>query len=254
MDAVLCVKGKRIGTGRPLVCVPVMEQTREGIVAEVQRLVQLHVDMVEWRVDAFAGIESLNAIREVLAELAPLVEHTILVYTFRSKQQGGLLELDAERVYDIHQVAAESHVVDFIDLEMFETRKPEREIRKLQEMGTHVIASHHDFDETPEKTVIRMLLEQINESGADIVKLALMPQCMQDVWNLLEETERFHTKYPNRPVITMSMGALGGITRVAGEFDGSCVSFGAGKTASAPGQLEMGKLTEVLDILHESLK
>ena len=89
MDAVLCVKGKRIGTGRPLVCVPVMEQTREAIVAEVQRLVQLHVDMVEWRVDAFAGIESLNAIREVLADLAPLVEHTILVYTFRSKQQGG---------------------------------------------------------------------------------------------------------------------------------------------------------------------
>ena len=81
MDAVLCVKGKRIGTGRPLVCVPVMEQTREAIVAEVQRLVQLHVDMVEWRVDAFAGIESLNAIREVLADLAPLVEHTILVYT-----------------------------------------------------------------------------------------------------------------------------------------------------------------------------
>ena len=183
-----------------------------------------------------------------------IIKESILVYTFRSKNQGGCKALSTADIYDIHQVAAESHVVDFIDLEMFETRKPEREIRKLQEMGTHVIASHHDFDETPEKTVIRMLLEQINESGADIVKLALMPQCMQDVWNLLEETERFHTKYPNRPVITMSMGALGGISRVAGEFDGSCVSFGAGKTASAPGQLEMGKLTEVLDILHESLK
>ena len=59
-------------------------------------------------------------------------------------------------------------------------------------MGVYVIASHHDFEQTPDPEVIRMLLEQIRESGADVVKLAVMPQNMWDVLHLLEETNRFH--------------------------------------------------------------
>lgn len=250
----LCIKGRVFGEGRPLVCVPVMAAAREEIVDEVKRLACRNTDMVEWRVDAFSGVESMNAIREVLAELAPIVRDTILVYTFRSKRQGGLLSLDAERLQDVHQVAAESHVVDLIDLEVLESRRPEREVRRLQELGAHVIASHHDFVQTPEPAVIRMLLQQIHESGADIVKLALMPQCMQDVLNLLEETHAFHRENPNQALVTMSMGPMGAISRVAGEFFGSCVSFGAGKWASAPGQLPMEELSQVLEIMHRSIE
>ena len=120
-------------------------------------------------------------------------------------------------------------------------------------MGVHVIASHHDFEQTPERGVIRMLLEQIRESGADVVKLAVMPQSMQDVLDLLEETNAFHEKYPDKALITMSMGALGAISRVSGEFFGSCVTFGAGEQASAPGQLPMGELEQLLGILHKSI-
>ena len=116
-----------------------------------------------------------------------------------------------------------------------------------------MIASHHDFDETPDRGVIRMLLEQIRESGADIVKLAVMPKSMQDVLDLLEETNAFHEKYPDKALITMSMGAQGAISRVAGEFFGSCVSFGAGEQASAPGQLPMGELEQVLGIMDKSI-
>ena len=64
--------------------------------------------------------------------------------------------------------------------------------------------------------MIRMLLELMRNSGASIVKLAVMPQNMKDVLHLLEETNRFHTENPNVPVITMSMGELGTISRGAG--------------------------------------
>ena len=47
-------------------------------------------------------------------------------------------------------------------------------------MGVYVIASHHDFEQTPDPEVIRMLLEQIRESGADVVKLAVMPLVKKD--------------------------------------------------------------------------
>lgn len=253
MENLLCIKGRVLGKGKPLVCVPIVETNKEAIIKEAKRLAWLHVDMVEWRVDAFDQAESVNAIREVLSELKPIVKDTILVYTFRSKNQGGLMALEPDKIYDIHQTAAETDVVDFVDLEYFEAAKPEKEIRSLQEMGVHVIASHHDFDETPDRGVIRMLLEQIRESGADIVKLAVMPKSMQDVLDLLEETNAFHEKYPDKALITMSMGAQGAISRVTGEFFGSCVSFGAGEQASAPGQLPMGELEQVLGIMDKSI-
>ncbi len=254
MDSLFSVKGRTIGEGKPLVCVPVMEKTKEDIVRESECLRDLGAEMLEWRVDAFSQAESLNAIREVLEELAPVVQQTPLIVTFRSKKQGGLLELDEDKIYDIHQVAAESRVADFVDVEYFEAHKPEKEIALLQSMGVHVIASHHDFDQTPERNVMWMLLEKLGESGADVAKLAVMPQSFQDVLNLLEETSHFHEQYPNQPVITMSMGARGCISRISGEFTGSCVTFGSGGTASAPGQLPMEELQEVLGVLHRSVE
>ena len=253
MENLLCIKGKIIGKGKPLVCVPVMESSKEEILRETRRLEEAHTEMIEWRVDAFENVESPNAIREILNEMKHIIKESILVYTFRSKNQGGCKALSAADIYDIHQVAAESDVVDFIDVEYFEAKNPQKEIAMLREMGAYVIASHHDFEQTPDTEVIRMLLEQIRESGADVVKLAVMPQNMWDVLHLLEETNRFHENHPDYPLITMSMGAKGGISRVAGEFFGSCVTFGAGGLASAPGQLPVKQLEEILHILHQSV-
>lgn len=245
----LRVKNKIIGNGKPLICVSVMDSETDGIVAEIKRLIENGAEMIEWRVDAFSGIKSPNAVRQVLEKVAPLVKETIFVFTFRSKEQGGMCSLSSERVYDLHQVAAESHVVDFIDVEYFYTEDADEEIDTLHKMGTKVITSHHDFHETPSSNVLFMLLEQMNHSNADIVKMAMMPNSTEDVLRLLAETNHFHKRYPKRPLITMAMGKLGMISRVAGETFGSCVTFGAGKNASAPGQIEMTKLQEILDVL-----
>ena len=170
MENLLCIKGKIIGKGKPLVCVPVMESSKEEILRETRRLEEAHTEMIEWRVDAFENVESPNAIREILNEMKHIIKESILVYTFRSKNQGGCKALSTADIYDIHQVAAESDVVDFIDVEYFEAKNPQKEIAMLQEMGVYVIASHHDFEQTPDPEVIRMLLEQIRESGADFMK------------------------------------------------------------------------------------
>lgn len=246
----LVIKGHRIGEGRPLICVPIMQSSKEGIVCEAKRLAELRTDMIEWRVDAFENPLDQDAIREVLKEMEPVIGNTILVFTFRSKQQGGLVQPGQKEISDIHQLAAESGVADLIDVEYFSSRHPKKEIAELQRMGAHVIASHHDFIQTPRRDIIQTVLEQMNAGGADIIKLALMPRSTGDVLVLLEETNAFHEENPDRPVITMSMGPLGCISRVAGETFGSCITFGAGERMSAPGQLPMEDLKQVLDILH----
>ena len=85
---------------------------------------------------------------------------------------------------------------------------------------------------------------------ADIVKLAVMPQKASDVISLIKVTEEFKQIHSDGLIITMSMGALGAVSRIAGQLSGSCVTFGAGEVASAPGQLPFTKLDEILSLIE----
>lgn len=246
------VKGRNIGTGRPLICVPVMEKTSEAIIREITYLASSRADMIEWRIDAYERFRDNNAVRDVLASVAPVLKDKIFLYTFRTKQQGGEAEIDSETLSDLHELAAESGCVDFVDLEFFEEEHPVRKIHRMQESGVKVITSHHDFYETPAPEVMKMLLEKMCAGGADIVKLAVMPKSRKDVLNLLEVTGDFREANPDTPIITMSMGKLGSISRLCGENFGSCVTFGAHNKPSAPGQYEMNSLADILDGIHES--
>lgn len=246
------IKGKKIGTGRPLVCVPVMEKERAAIVREITYLSQSGADMIEWRLDVFSEFHDCNAVREILDAVSPVLERKIFLYTFRSKAQGGEAEADAETLENLQELAVESGCVDLIDIEYFEEEHPARRIRCLQESGVHVITSHHDFEMTPEPEVMQMLLDKMRAGGADIVKLAVMPRNVSDVLKLLSVTAKFHEENPDTPVITMSMGKLGSISRISGELFGSCVTFGSHEKPSAPGQYEMNQLLGVLNVFHDS--
>ena len=86
--------------------------------------------------------------------------------------------------------------------------------------------------------------------GADVAKLACMPNSAKDVLTLLSATEAVKSQYPDEPIITMSMGKLGAISRISGEIFGSALTFGSAKKASAPGQLEVTTLQQILRALH----
>ena len=102
MSDVLQIKGRTFGEGKPLVCVPVMDAKAEDIVAEVKCLIEQGIEVVEWRVDAFAEVDSPNAVRDVLERLRPYVENSILLFTFRSKEQGGVCALSQEKIIELH--------------------------------------------------------------------------------------------------------------------------------------------------------
>ena len=92
----------------------------------------------------------------------------------------------------------------------------------------------------------------MQELGADIPKIALMPTCRQDVLTVLSATVDMSEKYADRPIITMSMGKTGVTSRLTGEAFGSAATFGAVKTASAPGQISVSDLRTVLTIINKA--
>lgn len=89
--------------------------------------------------------------------------------------------------------------------------------------------------------------------GADIPKIAVMPQSAGDVLTLLSATEEMARCYADRPIITMSMSSQGVISRLCGEVFGSSMTFGAVGQVSAPGQIPVDQLCQALEILHNSL-
>ena len=93
----------------------------------------------------------------------------------------------------------------------------------------------------------------MQELGADIPKIAVMPQNKKDVLILLSATREMSEEHADRPIITMSMAGTGVISRLCGEVFGSALTFGAAGKASAPGQMGVEDLKTVLELLHKSL-
>ena len=87
--------------------------------------------------------------------------------------------------------------------------------------------------------------------GTDITKIAYMPVTAEDVLTLLRATN-YAVTHLSKPIISMSMGPLGLVTRISGETFGSCMTFGKTGTGSAPGQLEYHDLKTILQILHNN--
>ena len=91
-------------------------------------------------------------------------------------------------------------------------------------------------------------LTRMQEMGADVAKIAVMPQSREDVMTLMEATmEADHSL--DIPVVTMSMGRLGVLSRLAGTLTGSAMTFASVGEASAPGQIPIEQMRVFCQLL-----
>lgn len=250
MEKKIEIKGITINDGRPKICVPVMGDTIEAIVGEAEAAVAEKIPMLEWRADYFLRLEERKAFTDVLQALSLLCGETILLVTVRTKAQGGKAELSRKRMEEVMDGIAASRCADLVDVEYFQWEDAPRIIENLQRQGVKVVASQHDFAGTPSSENMDQALRRMREGGADIVKLAVMPQDLSDTLRLMDVTHRFRRTCPDTPIITMAMGAEGMLSRISGEYFGSCVTFGCRGKASAPGQLPAQQLRRILEELH----
>ena len=245
------VRDIEIGAGAPKIIVPIVGVTKEDILNEAKTFDSIPVDVVEWRVDWFEHVFEFDKVEDVLKELRTALGNIPLLLTFRTKKEGGEKAIDTKDYKELNLRAAKTGYVDFIDVEIFTGDDVVREIIDgAHAAGVKVIASNHDFFKTPAKSDIIYRLRKMQDMGADIPKIAVMPQSRRDVLTLLCATEEMVTDYADRPIITMSMAGTGVISRLCGEVFGSSMTFGAAKKASAPGQMGVNDLNTVLDLLH----
>ena len=248
------VRNVKIGEGIPKIIVPIVGVTRDDIVSEAKTFDSIPVDVVEWRVDWYEDVFDTEKVKETAAALREALKDIPILFTFRTSKEGGEKAIEAADYAALNKAVAASGSVDMIDVEVFTGDEIVKDIiDSAHAHGVKVVASNHDFFKTPEKDDIVGRLRKMQELGADIPKIAVMPQNKKDVLTLLAATEEMSSEYADRPIITMSMAGTGVISRLAGEVFGSSMTFGAAKKASAPGQMGVQDLSTVLDLLHKSL-
>lgn len=248
------VRGLKIGDGIPKICIPIVGKTREEILSQAEKIRTLPADLVEWRADWYEWGTDVWKAERMAEELRDVLGEIPLLFTFRTACEGGECQIEDEAYAKLNIALAEGKNVDMIDTELFRDIELLAEvIERAHACGVKVIASNHDFHKTPEKEEIVKRLQKMAKLHADIAKIAVMPRSERDVLTLLEASAEAKNGAVPCPVITMSMGKLGAVSRVCGAFSGSAVTFASAGKASAPGQIEASDMTKILEILQKSL-
>ncbi len=167
-----------------------------------------------------------------------------VIATCRRVERGGRFTGTIEQEHQLLQAAARNGAA-YVDIDYRDARPVE---------GARLIASYHNFDETPSD--VERHLDAACEGPAQIGKVATMVQSWADNHRLLRMIEKPRAK----PVIVTGMGEIGQITRLAGPSRGSFLTYAAttqrSGEASAPGQLSLHEMRNVYRIhrIHRSTK
>jgi 3-dehydroquinate dehydratase-1 len=250
MSGTVIIKQKEIGRGRPKICIPITEQNLTDLRRTAQEIARVPHDLVEWRADFFEGLADSEACHEALELLREELPADPVLFTIRTRPEMGEADLSADQYGALNLRVIEGKWADLVDVELSCGKQHVQSlIEAAHAKGVYVITSRHDKEMTPAPEKIVETLCLMQDLGADIVKYAVMPHTERDVLNLLMATLTMKEKHASTPVITMSMGKLGALSRISGELFGSALTFGTAGKASAPGQLPAEQLMDFLRYL-----
>lgn len=199
-------------------------------------------DIIEWRADYLP--------KEVILQVAPAVFEKFagreLVFTLRTRSEGGQIDLSPEEYIHLIKEVAQLYQPDYIDFEYYSYKDVFEEMLDFP----NLILSYHNFQETPENMM--EILSELTSLNPKLVKVAVMAHTEQDVLDLMNYTLGFKTLNPEQEYVTISMGKVGKVSRITADVTGSSWSFASLDEASAPGQISLANMKKIREILDEA--
>ncbi len=247
----ISARSQLLGGPLPLVCIPLVGKSQDAILEEARNVPCIAPDAIELRIDSWDFVEDVPKAVSMIENVRKTVGDIPIILTCRGHWEGGFQKVSDESKFAVYDRAVTAALVDFIDVELVYGDRKIREIRdSLKGAGASLIVSSHDFSKTPTREVLFSTLAAEIRAGADVAKLAAMPRSEEDVLNLLSATLSIRREYPDVPLITMSMGGLGAVSRITGGLFGSDLTFAVGSNASAPGQIPVSDLRRCLAVVY----
>ncbi|HGL0612689.1 TPA: type I 3-dehydroquinate dehydratase [Streptococcus pneumoniae] len=202
----------------------------------------LDADIIEWRADYLP--------KEAILQVAPAIFEKFagreLVFTLRTRSEGGEIDLSPEEYIHLIKEVAQFYQPDYIDFEYYSYKDVFEEMLDFP----NLVLSYHNFQETPENML--EILSELTILNPKLVKVAVMAHTEQDVLDLMNYTRGFKTLNPEQEYVTISMGKVGKISRITADVTGSSWSFASLDEVSAPGQISLASMKKIREILDEA--
>lgn len=195
----------------------------QGWCAAAQPQIAAECDWVELRADSLPA-------HITPAELLAQRPACPVLLTVRHESEGGCRAMaESERLALARELLPLATAFDWETSQLDHAREL---VEAARAAGVTVIASNHDFERTPELSVLLERERRARELGADIVKFAYRLQRAEDIMTGIELLRR-----ASGPMAVMGMGPLGAVSRLLYVQHGSCLIYGyLGSTPTAPGQ------------------
>ncbi|MCK4281325.1 MAG: type I 3-dehydroquinate dehydratase [Candidatus Lokiarchaeota archaeon] len=239
------------------ICIPVPVETNEihQLKKEIEELLKLRPNIIEFRLDYIKDIESLTT--HFLKELLTFIGVEIpVIFTFRKFSEGGKLDIENKKRYDIiNQVINLSPT--YVDIEMDNDDEfLQNAIKKASNKNVKIIFSYHNFNKTPDyETVIELLSKfkakfdkltvKLEKSPSNyLIKLIFYAKNFEDNIIPLRICKELGTE--NQKIISFCMGELGILSRIFCLKAGSYLTYGSYKEQTAPGQISITTIREIL--------
>lgn len=251
----LTIRNTVIGEGTPKIIVSTTGATDDQVMAQARVIgSNPNADLLEYRIDYLNFATDPAKVAALGKQIVSVIHGKPLILTFRTRAEGGVKTISDRAYADLYLALIKDHFIDILDVEMFRQPALVKEIvSAAHKAGIKVVMSSHDFTKTPDTSVLVDRLRQQDAMGADILKIATMPHNPGDVLKLLTATSEIREKYSQKPLLTMSMGGLGAITRLSGQVFGDDLTFGMIGVPSAPGQVDVQAMHQVLDTINHAV-
>lgn len=230
----------------PAVGASIIEHSVEEFLSTLRRVDG--ADFVEVRADGLKSEPSNmpSVVKRLLNNIRNQTELPVLL-TVRNEGEGGVFQGSEE---ERKQVLLEGlKLAQGIDVELrMQAELRDEIIGEAKKRQRDVIVSYHDLWGTPGRETLLGILEEEESAGATVAKVATKANSRKDVLrilNLLQEAE----ERLSIPVIAISLGERGRVSRVVAPLLGSCATYGYIARETAPGQLEVKRLREIIEVL-----
>ncbi len=150
-------------------------------------------------------------------------------------------------VLELYFAAMESGV-EFVDLDINAPVNISQDVqKKCKQNGTRLIRSYHNYECTPETSLIKQTILRCFRYGADIAKIACKASCREDVDRLqgiYDTLLENNASIKAHQLLLISMGALGEEDRVKCLEKGAPFTFAYYDKSAAEGQLSFEQMHE----------
>lgn len=219
--------GVTIGGGKYLSCIMVKEGTQAAVLAAAEKVMEYRPDIVEWRLDYLNPMEDSDfaerLLRETAEKLADVTRGSVLLATFRVKEQGGLRAFPRETRLRMVKACIETGKIGIVDVEIDSDAAYLREIREIAaRCGVKLLLSFHDWERVPDSEAMLDKVREAMAKGADIPKLYLTANSYEDVIRIAATAKRIQEEgICKTPYCMCGMNHIAMVTRILGGECGS---------------------------------